>query len=210
MKLRIERLGRLVGNPVAGAGNDVHLEVRLQRAEEVDAFLDVGIGRRIELAPDAGERRLHLRQHFAERAGDAHVAAARLGARGVQDLHVDRHAVDVLRDRAASGARDCAAPRRPASAAASRAAACAAWRSGLRVAFRPPAPTKTMRLMRSCISVARWPDTMPPKEKPVMARTAGPWAAAPSTAVFTQCVTDQTSRTSSGGSLSPRPGRSAA
>ena len=80
---------------------------------------------------------------------------------------------------------------------------------GLRVAFSPPAPTMTMRLMRCSNSVAMWPATMPPKEKPVMAK-GSPGGSRPSIAVFTQRVTDQTSRTSSGGSLSPRPGRSAA
>ena len=80
---------------------------------------------------------------------------------------------------------------------------------GLRVAFSPPAPTNTMRLMRSGISVARWPDTMPPNEKPVRKNC---WSLGSSslTACSTQCVTDQTSRTSSGGSLSPSPGMSAA
>ena len=53
------------------------------------------IGRRIELAPDTGERRLHPRQHLAQPEGLSHLAAARLGACRVQDLHLDRHAVDL-------------------------------------------------------------------------------------------------------------------
>src|SRR6185312_13445031 len=54
-QLPVERLRRLVGHPVAGAGDDMHPEVRLQCREEIDALLDVRVGRRIELAPDAGE-----------------------------------------------------------------------------------------------------------------------------------------------------------
>ena len=67
----------------------------------------------------------------------------------------------------------------------------------------------TMRRMRGSNSVAIWPATMPPKEKPVMAKVLSAGSSA-FIAVSTQCVTDQTSRTSSGGSLSPSPGMSAA
>ena len=54
-----------------------------------------------------------------------------------------------------------------------------------------------------------WPATMPPKEKPVT-KNGLSWGSSSFIACSTQWATDQMSFTSSGGSLSPRPGRSAA
>ena len=113
---------------------------------------------------------------------------------------MDRDAVDVLRIVRASAA--------SVSGGISGSSLCS-FGPGLRVALRPPAPTSAMRSMRSSNRVAIWPETMPPNEKPAMAKRLS-FGSSSFIAASTQCVTDQMSFTSSGGSLSPSPGRSAA
>ena len=94
---RVELLGRLELDPMAGTGDDCEAGLRLDALQQPGALVEMRVGGRVALAPDAVEPRLDLRQRLDQRARARKPAAAHAGAGVVGLLQVERQLVDLVR-----------------------------------------------------------------------------------------------------------------
>ena len=94
---RVETVGRLVLHPVPGSGDDLEAGTRLKAAQHAGALVEMGIGGRVALAPNAVEPRFNERQGTGEGVCAREPAAFDPAARRVLRLNVDRELVDLCR-----------------------------------------------------------------------------------------------------------------
>src|SRR5438874_3510086 len=93
---RVELLGPFELHPMPGAGHCRKPRRRLNAAQDAGALLDMRIGGRVALAPDAAEWRLHLRQGLDQRTRTREAAAAHAGAAMIGLLQPERELVDLV------------------------------------------------------------------------------------------------------------------
>src|SRR6266404_7609983 len=93
----VEAVGCLVLHPVPGADDHLETGARLKAAQHPSALVEMGIGGRIALSPDADEARLHQRQGTGESVGPRKAPASHPTAGRILRLDVDRELVDPRR-----------------------------------------------------------------------------------------------------------------
>ena len=167
---RIEPVGCFVLHPMPCSRDHLKPGIRLSLAQSGGALIQIGIGRRVALAPNPVETRLDQRQRPGKRVRPREPAALDPAARRVLRLDVDRQLVDF------AGSAIISAPRLwRATARISASEAPSGTRSsavGCRTRPRPFEPTIVNPLTWSPSCATTWPPSTPPNENPAICKSA--------------------------------------